>query len=95
MLERLLESRSKPERSVGGTIASVTGHTVLVAAALYATGQAHDNVLLAGALRPAQRRCRSRFLHTGSACLNTEYGSDDSIHPDRWPATNFCKCEDS
>lgn len=35
MLERLLESRFKPERSVGGTIASVTGHTALVAAALY------------------------------------------------------------
>lgn len=41
MLERLLESRFKPERSVGGTIASVTGHTALVAAALYATAQTH------------------------------------------------------
>jgi protein TonB len=41
MLERLLESRFKPERSVGGAIASVTGHTALVAAALYATAQTH------------------------------------------------------
>lgn len=41
MLERLLESRFKPQRSVGGTIASVTGHTALVAAALYATAQTH------------------------------------------------------
>ena len=41
MLERLLESRFKRERSVGGTIASVTGHTALVAAALYATAQTH------------------------------------------------------
>ena len=41
MLERLLESRFKAERSVGGTIASVTGHTALVAAALYATGRTH------------------------------------------------------
>jgi periplasmic protein TonB len=42
MLERLLESRFKPERSVSGTIASVAGHTVLVAAALYATAQTHN-----------------------------------------------------
>jgi periplasmic protein TonB len=41
MLERLLESRFKADRSVGGTIASVTGHTALVAAALYATAQTH------------------------------------------------------
>jgi protein TonB len=41
MLERLLESRFKSERSVGGTIASVTGHTAVVAAALYATAQTH------------------------------------------------------
>ena len=41
MLERLLESRFRPERSVGGTIASVTGHTALVAAALYVTAQTH------------------------------------------------------
>jgi protein TonB len=41
MLERLLESSFKSERSVGGTIASVTGHTALIAAALYATAQTH------------------------------------------------------
>ena len=41
MLERLLESRFKRERSIGGTIASVTGHTALVGAALYATAQTH------------------------------------------------------
>ncbi|HEY3744994.1 MAG TPA: hypothetical protein VGL17_02060, partial [Gemmatimonadaceae bacterium] len=44
MLERLLESRFKPRRSVGGTIASVTGHSALVAAALYATAQTHVGV---------------------------------------------------
>ena len=60
MLERLLESRFKPERSVGGTIASVTGHTALVAAALYATAQTHvrarpnDDVVHVAFLTPAQ-----------------------------------------
>jgi protein TonB len=41
MLETLLESRLKRERSIGGAFASVTAHTALVAAALYATAQAH------------------------------------------------------
>lgn len=60
MLERLLESRFKPERSVGGTIASVTGHTALVAAALYATAQTHvrarpnDDAVRVSFLTPAQ-----------------------------------------
>lgn len=60
MLERLLESRFKPERSVGGTIASVTGHTALVAAALYVTGQTHvrarhaDDVIHLTYVTPAQ-----------------------------------------
>ncbi len=40
MLERLLESRSTRSRSVGGTMASVTAHTALIAGALYATAQA-------------------------------------------------------
>jgi protein TonB len=40
MLERLLESRSTRPRSVGGTMASVTAHTALIAGALYATAQA-------------------------------------------------------
>jgi TonB family C-terminal domain len=40
MLETLLESKSKRERSVAGTIASVVTHTTLVAAALYGTAQA-------------------------------------------------------
>ena len=40
MLERLLESKSRNERSVVGTIVSVTAHTALIAAALYATAQA-------------------------------------------------------
>jgi periplasmic protein TonB len=46
MLETLLESKSKRERSVTGTIASVVTHTALVAGALYGTAQAH--VLAAG-----------------------------------------------
>ena len=40
MLETLLESKSKREWSAGGAIVSVTAHTALIAAALYATAQA-------------------------------------------------------
>jgi periplasmic protein TonB len=40
MLETLLESKSHGRRSPGGAIASVTAHTALIAAALYATAQA-------------------------------------------------------
>jgi len=40
MLETLLESKLKRERSAGGAIVSVTAHTALIAAALYATAQA-------------------------------------------------------
>jgi protein TonB len=40
MLETLLESKSKKERGAAGTIASVLTHTVVIAAALYATAQA-------------------------------------------------------
>lgn len=39
MLETLLESKSKRGRSAGGTIASVSAHTLLIGAALYATAQ--------------------------------------------------------
>lgn len=46
MLENLLESRSKKARSVGGVISSVTAHTALIGAALYAT--AHARVPPAG-----------------------------------------------
>lgn len=42
MLERLLESRARKTHYTGGTIASVTAHTALIAAALYATAQARD-----------------------------------------------------
>jgi periplasmic protein TonB len=41
MLETLLESKSTRGRSAGGAIVSVTAHTALIAAALYATAQAH------------------------------------------------------
>lgn len=40
MLETLLESKSKRRRSAAGAIVSVTAHTALIAAALYATAQA-------------------------------------------------------
>jgi protein TonB len=40
MLEILLESKSKRERSTTGAIVSVMTHTALIAAALYATAQA-------------------------------------------------------
>jgi protein TonB len=46
MLETLLESKSRSEGSPGGAILSVTAHTALLAAALYATAQAR--------VRPAQ-----------------------------------------
>ena len=39
MLETLLESKSKRSRSTSGAIISVTIHTLLIAAALYATAQ--------------------------------------------------------
>jgi len=40
MLETLLESKAKRNRSTAGAIISVTAHTTLIAAALYATAQA-------------------------------------------------------
>ena len=40
MLETLLESRSRRRRSSGGALVSVTAHTALIAAALYATAEA-------------------------------------------------------
>ena len=40
MLETLLESKSRTSRSAGGAVVSVTAHTLLIAAALYATAQA-------------------------------------------------------
>ena len=40
MLDRLLESKSRRGRSPAGAIASVTAHTALIAAAVYATAQA-------------------------------------------------------
>lgn len=40
MLETLLESKSRRERSAGGAILSVTAHSALIAAALCATAQA-------------------------------------------------------
>jgi protein TonB len=40
MLDTLLESKAKRDRSASGTIASITAHTALVAAAIYATAQA-------------------------------------------------------
>jgi protein TonB len=39
MLETLLESKSKRDRSAGGALVSVTAHTALIAAALYATAE--------------------------------------------------------
>jgi periplasmic protein TonB len=41
MLETLLESKSRRERSAGGAIVSVTAHTALIAISVYATAQAH------------------------------------------------------
>jgi periplasmic protein TonB len=40
MLETLLESKPKGSRSTAGTIASITTHTALIAAAVFATAQA-------------------------------------------------------
>jgi protein TonB len=41
MLETLLESNLKRQHSIGGACASVIAHTAVIAAALYATAQAH------------------------------------------------------
>jgi periplasmic protein TonB len=41
MLDRLLESKSQRTRSPAGAILSVTTHTAVIAAAVYATAQAH------------------------------------------------------
>jgi protein TonB len=74
MLERLLESRFKSERSVGGAIASVTGHCALVAAALYATAQTHirarpnDDVIHVAWVRPPQA---VPTAHSGAATPST------------------------
>jgi protein TonB len=81
MLERLLESRFKPERSVGGTIASVTGHTALVAAALYATAQTHvrvrpnDDVVHVAYVTPAQP------VSTANPALTTPFTPIDGRRP--------------
>src|SRR6266404_2437628 len=40
MLDMLLESNSRKERSTGVAIVSVTAHTAIIAAAIYATAQA-------------------------------------------------------
>jgi hypothetical protein len=40
MLETLLESKSRSERSTAGTLLSVAAHTALIAAAIYATAHA-------------------------------------------------------
>jgi protein TonB len=44
MLNTLLESDAKRERSATGTIASAAAHTVMIGAALYATAQAHVEI---------------------------------------------------
>ncbi len=40
MLDTLLESKAKRERSANGTMASIAAHTALIAAAIYATAEA-------------------------------------------------------
>jgi periplasmic protein TonB len=48
MLETLLESKPRGSRSTAGTIASVTTHTALIAAAVFATAQARVHPRVAG-----------------------------------------------
>jgi protein TonB len=58
MLETLLESKSKGHRSAGGAFISVTAHTVLIAAALYATAQARvEPTKLPETIRPFYFPC--------------------------------------
>ena len=52
MLETLLESKSTRDRSAGGAILSVTAHTLLIAAALYATAQARVHPGIKETVRP-------------------------------------------
>ena len=41
MLDRLLESGARSDRSAGGAIVSVTAHTAIIAAAIFATTRSH------------------------------------------------------
>jgi len=52
MLETLLESRPKGSRSTAGAIASVTAHTALIAAAVFATAQARVQPRAVEVVRP-------------------------------------------
>src|SRR5437762_13458290 len=41
MLDRLLESGAKSDRSAGGALATVSAHTAITAAAIFATTRSH------------------------------------------------------
>lgn len=81
MLETLLESKSKPDRSAAGAIMSVGAHTGLIALALYATAQAtvapsgsHETVQpiffpRPEAHQPEPRRASPTSRHTVSVAL--------------------------
>jgi protein TonB len=52
MLNRLLESKVKRERSFTGAVASVAAHTALIGVAVYATAQARVDALSVQVIRP-------------------------------------------
>jgi len=78
MLETLLESKSKASRSAGGAIVSVSVHTALIVAALYATAQARSE--------PATPREVIRPVYIPSPRAPTPAASRSTIPPTRPPA---------
>ena len=44
MFDNLIESKAKPQRSAGGTIFSIVFHTVIIAAAVYGTLEAKQQL---------------------------------------------------
>jgi protein TonB len=77
MLETLLESKSKRRRSAAGAIMSVAAHTALIAAALYATAQAHvQPVRIQEIVRPIY------FPHPRPPAPASSPTTDRQIRPD-------------
>jgi periplasmic protein TonB len=68
MLETLLESKPKTRRSASGAVVSVTAHTAVIAAALYATAQARvEPARSAPPVRPIYFPLAQIPAHTASA----------------------------
>ena len=72
MLDNLLESRPRGSRSTAGAIASVTTHTALIAAAVFATAQARvQPIATAETVRPVYFPPSAPQVHTPRSTLAT------------------------